>query len=397
MTVRLHIISASDLVIYVRRLVLFCAMLMSGGLLLFPRAFLASIIFLLGIFYFKVVSLNIKRKNLFIHLWLFFVLVVTFQLADSTAIVIRFINFLVALIILNIYWRTESEVIVSDMISILRPMAYQSVLTVLLALLLPSLFMSIDILGTDYKTLLLLFNYHNTVEGVSRLVRPDGFFFEPGVFQFYLNTYMFLIVTLKRPVKELLLATVAVFLTQSTTGLVIATLILYVFFYQNILKHSFKHKIIFVALALVLSFPIGSFVYKNINLKLFGELSGSSVTRLYDLRTGLGVILNNPLTGIGFSHSNYAIESKQVDVSVEGLATSDANGRSTSNGLLYLFYSIGIPLGLVLFIGLFRQRLLEHRMLFGTILTMSLLSEALIFTPIFLMVAFSGLVMKKGH
>lgn len=395
MIARLHIITASDLVIYIRRLVLFCAMLMSGGLLLFPRTLLAFIILLLGSLYFKVVSLGIKRINLHIHLWLFIVLVVTFQLADSTAVITRFVNFFVALILLNIYWRTEPAKITGDLICILRLMAYQAILTVILAFLLPFIFMSIDIVGAEYKTFLLLFNYHTTVEGIGRLIRPDGFFFEPGVFQFYLNIYLFLIVTLKRPFNELLIAVLAVFLTQSTTGLVIATMILFVYFYQNILRHSIKRKIIFAVLALVSSYPIYSFVYGNINQKLFGEFSGSSITRLYDLRTGLGLVVDNPLTGIGFSHSDYARESKQVVVSVEGLATDDLDGRSTSNGLLYLFYSIGIPLGLVLFLGLFRQHFFEQRLLFGAILTLSLIGEALIFTPIFLMFAFSGLARKK--
>lgn len=396
MRARLHFINASDIEVYVRRLVLFCAILMSGGLLLFPRVFLALIIFLLGLFYFKVVSLRLKRKNLFIHLWLFIVLVVTFQFADSAAILIRFINFLVALIMLNIYWRTGLEVIVSDLISILRPMAYQSVLTVLLALLLPSFFIPINILGADINTFLFVFNFHNTVEGVSLLVRPDGFFYEPGVFQIYLNIYLFLIVMLKRPVKELLLATLAVFLTQSTTGLVISILILFVYFYQNILQNSLKRKVISVFLALILAYPVFSFVYVNINKKLFGEFSGSSLTRLYDLNTGLSLIKEYPLTGIGFSHSTYLSKSQQIGASSVGLATDDIDGRSTSNGLVYLFYSIGIPLGMILFIGLYRQRFFEHRLLFGAILTMSLLGEALIFTPIFLMFAFSGLVRKKG-
>lgn len=379
---------------WVRRVILFCGILLSGGSLLFPRSLLAAIVVLLALLNFNVVSSKLKRRNLPIYVWLLFVMlviVIHFQAADIEVIITRVVNFYLALVLLNIYCRADSCHLVGDLMFLLRPMAYQSILTVALAFLLPLLFLPINIAGAEYRTFLLLLTYHSTIDGGGPLVRPDGFFFEPGVFQIYLNIYLFLVAALHRSIKELAPAIIAVFLTQSTTGLLIAVLILGVYSYQFIRRNSPLRRLTFTFFAVALAVPIYSVIQDNVNKKLFGALSGSSMARQYDLLTGLNVIRENPLLGIGFSKVEYFREADRLGASVEGLSNNDQDGRSTSNGLINLFYSIGIPLGLMLFVGLYRQHFFGQRWVFGAILSISLLGEALVFTPMFLMFAFSGL------
>ena len=66
--------------------------------------------------------------------------------------------------------------------------------------------------------------------------------------------------------------------------------------------------------------------------------------------------------------------------------------RASSNGLIYLTYSLGVPLALVFLAGMFRQRLFPHRVLIGVWLTLSLFGEAIVFTPFVLMFALSAFV-----
>jgi hypothetical protein len=380
-----------------RRVILLCGILLSGGSLLFPRPMLAVAVIVLALFQFRLLSPKLKRHNIPVLVWILLVLLLAFirsQDVDMSAIFVRVVNFYLALILLTIYCKGNRDKLAGDLVFLLRPMAYQSILTVLLALVLPSAFMSISTGELDYKTFLMLFTYHRTVEDVGLLVRPDGFFYEPGVFQIYLNIYLFMVTRQQRPMRELVPAVVAVFLTQSTTGLIIASLILLTFSFRFFFKISALRRVGFVLVALALAVPTFTYVKNNIHQKLYGDLAGSSMARQYDFVTGMKVIQDHPFTGIGFSPAEYFKKANQLGAPVDMLSVNDVNGRNTSNGLMNLFYTIGVPLGIALFVGLFRQKYLGQRLLFGMILSLGLVGEALVFTPIFLLFAFSGMSKK---
>ena len=75
----------------------------------------------------------------------------------------------------------------------------------------------------------------------------------------------------------------------------------------------------------------------------------------------------------------------------DGFGFNDIPERSTSNGIIYLGYTLGLPLAFIFLVGLFRQNFFKDRMLIGLILFLSLLGEALIFTPFLLMIVFCSL------
>ena len=58
-----------------RRIILFCAILMTGGNLLIPREPLALLILALGAFYFGTFSTTLNRRKIFVYVWLAVVMI----------------------------------------------------------------------------------------------------------------------------------------------------------------------------------------------------------------------------------------------------------------------------------------------------------------------------------
>jgi hypothetical protein len=147
--------------------------------------------------------------------------------------------------------------------------------------------------------------------------------------------------------------------------------------------------------AVILIVPLVFVASGNIKQKLTGESQGSFLVRQYDLLTGANVVLENPWLGIGFDYEQYHRAANRLgyaDTSLPGQITLD---RSNSNGVVFLLYSIGIPLSIPFLIGMFRQVLFPQRILVGILLLLGLMSESIIFTPFFLMIIFSGLLLRR--
>jgi hypothetical protein len=193
---------------------------------------------------------------------------------------------------------------------------------------------------------------------------------------------------------QVALAVVAVLCTQSTTGISICLILLSTALFQHLSLGTMRSKVVAASLALVLAPPMLYLGYDNITEKLFGASQGSSWAREYDLFTGLNIVAENPWLGIGFEVDRYLSESGRLGFEDTLLASSQLAERPTSNGIVQLFYSLGIPLGLLFAWGMLRQRVFQHRLLIGLWLLMSLFGEALLFSPFFLMIIFSSFVGK---
>lgn len=386
--------SAAD---WLRRLALLLSMLISGGLMLFPREPLVLAIIGLCL---AATGLRLPRWR---PLWpllvlLAAVLVVTLVRPGPMSVaslVSRYAHYLAALLMVHMYLRAPVGALNRDLILLLRPMAWQAPLTVLLAHTLPFLFLPLALGEQQYRTFLLLFTYHITVEEIGGLIRPDGFFFEPGVFQIYLNLFLYLALFELRRAGPVVLAVLAVLCTQSTTGLVICFILLGAAAAQHLSKGSFRRKAATVVLAAVLAPPMLVLGYENISDKFFGVAQGSSWARQYDLLTGLNIVAENPWLGIGLDVERYLNASSLHGFEDTLLTATQLRERPTSNGLVQMFYSMGIPLALPFVFGIFRQRLFQHRWLIGLWITLSLLGEALLFTPFFLFIIFSAFSVKK--
>lgn len=306
-------------------------------------------------------------------------------------LLIRYANFIAAIFLLNLYTQSEKGAIHSDLMKILPWMGLQAIITFILANIAPTLFMGIATEKYQFKTILLIFNYHEILFDYSGLKRPDGFFYEPGVFQIYLNIYLYLSLYIYKSYRHGIFSTIALLSTQSTTGLIIGSA-LWIFK----LKSNSKQKIkkgsgVNFLLLIAIGVAVSALSYFNLQEKVSGELQGSSIARQYDFFTGLNLIAEHPLLGIGFDPDRYLELLPQSAYLDTSLSQESALSRQTSNGIIQLYYSLGIPLGFIITIMIFRQRLFPNNYLFFFIIFSSLLSEALVYTPFMLLIAFSGL------
>ena len=377
-----------------RRIALFLSILMSGGLLIFPRL---PILVLLIPLTLLAAGFQLPTLERFSRIYIVLgVILIVFFLRPGTldfeSLLIRFANFVCALFLLSCYLNSPVGAFANDLYYILRLMAFQAIGTALLAVTLGGLFYPVESGDVPYKTILLIFTYSAITEETSRFVRPTGFFFEPGVFQMYLNIYLYLALFVFRSVRQSVLGVFAVLSTQSTTGVFLLAMILGVAFFNNFSKRSIGNQVLGLLLIAVVAPPLVLTVMENANEKIHGEYRGSSAAREFDLYTGLAVIKENPLLGIGFSHDRYLEASRRLGYFGADLSVEDAEERPTSNGLLYLVYTLGIPISLVLFVAIFLQGFFRHRWIIGFLLAASLSTEAIIYTPFVMAIIFSGFV-----
>ena len=381
----------SDRHVFTRRLALFLSMLISGGLLLLPRIPILIMVILLGLASagFRVAPIRRTWPVLFLLVCVLVITLVRPGPIHFESLVIRYANFICALVLLNVYLLVRPIALATDLYVILRWMAFQALVTVVLAHTLGFLFATINLGEASFQTILLLFNYHSLIEDASGLLRPNGFFYEPGIFQIYLNIYLYLTLFVFKNHKQAFLAVLAVFATQSTTGVLIAVILLSAAFYKQLKSSSFRGKLLTLLFALIATPPVAYLGYNNVTDKLHGEAQGSSWAREYDFYTGLNVIAAHPLLGIGFDHQRYLSVSGRAGYDYTQLSVESLDERATSNGLIYLCYSFGLPFAFIFLIGMFRQTFFQHRLLIGLLLMLSLFGEAIVFTPFILMIIFN--------
>lgn len=375
-----------------RRAALFLAILMSGGNLLIPR------LPMLGLLLVLCLGATSWRLPLRRRLWPAVALLVAVLLLtmvrpgplDALSLLTRYANFGAALMLLNVYVGAAPGTLQRDLLAILWPLALQAIATVVLAHTVGSLFLPVAYKEAIYQSFLFVFNYHVTVEIDGGLVRPDGFFYEPGVFQAYLNLYLYLALFVARNRSRSCVATLAVLSTQSTTGLAICLVLLGTAFLQHTRTGSPRRKALVLLIAALLTPPLLYVANENVQEKLYGEFKGSSWAREYDLFTGLNILLEHPLLGIGFDVDRYTAAAAQLGYDDTLLNPDSLEDRTTSNGLLQMFTSLGLPMGLVFCAGVLRQRLFRHRWLIALWFTLSMGGEALVFTPFFMLIVFSA-------
>ena len=381
---------------WVRRTALVLAFLLSGGLLLFPRLPMLAILVVLC-FVDRRGGLTINRRMIGAWIWIGAVAVLTLVRpggVDLAASAIRFANFAGAMALLRMYLEAPEGSLAADLRAVLPWLSIQAVLTVVFALFFRVLALPLNIGEASYTTFMLLFTWHETVETSSLFVRPDGFFFEPGVFQIYLNIHLFISLFSRRNWRQAGLATAAILATQSTTGLIIGSLQFAVVAWPvlsrgDVLQRSFK----FILMGIVL-IPLAAVTAGNVQEKFFGESRGSAWARQYDLLTGINIVVQYPLTGIGFDHERYTALAGQFGFADTELSAESLDERTSSNGLVQVLYSVGLVFALPWLIGLFRNPFLPPRWLLALVLTLALNGEALAFTPFFAMFALGGMMRR---
>lgn len=383
---------------WLRRLILLLAMLISGGNLIFPRVpLLIAIIVLYPVYRHWVIG--VRRSMLPVLLLLVAILLVTILRpsgVDPQTTLIRYVNFIAGLMLLDLYLAAGPALLMKDLQVLVRFMVWQALLTVPLAVLFSPLFIPFPVQETPYNTFLGVFNYHVMLEQSSALPRPDGFFYEPGVLQIYLNLFLYVSLFVFGRRLEALLAALAVLLTQSTTGVLIACILLGWFGVTRYINRGpIGMRVLKSLVGAAVIGAVAAVAVGNFQQKLTGESQGSFLAREYDLVTGLNIIAVHPWLGIGFDYDQYLHASAELGYSDVELPERITSDRTNSNGIIQLLYSLGIPLSIPFLAGLFRQRFFPDRTLLGAVLFLSAIGEALILTPFFLMIIFSGLLLAE--
>lgn len=180
-------------------------------------------------------------------------------------------------------------------------------------------------------------------------IRTGGIFWEPGVFQMYLNFAILLELTINRGVnkKRMAIYVIALFLTFSTTGyLAFAWLIAtYALFGKNDSRSTTKNIAIFFAL--IVAVPISFFIvfYTNLGITVFGKLfdmkNGSTMVRQASVLINLEIMREYPFAGIGMDAMADEFERRSyLSSAIYGWT------RQNTNTLLYQFAAHGCLFGI---------------------------------------------------
>jgi hypothetical protein len=380
-----------------RRLALFLAMLMSGGNLIFPRLPLMIGILALCLLC-KGITLGVRREMtpiILVLMGVFVVAIIGYEGIDLVAVATRYANFIVGVALLGLYLTEPRDTISKDLLPIFRLMGAQAFLTIVFALFASNLFSPVIVGETIYYTILWVFTYHVTISSDTGLVRPDGFFFEPSAFQIYMNLFLFISLFITRKKSDIFTALASVFMIQSTTGILIGLFLVAAYSSFKFKTSNIVARFLLLAVAPFVVMPLLVIASMNIESKITGEYRGSTWARQYDFYTGLNVIRANPVFGIGFDYERYKTEAQRVGYDSGELAFSSTADRTNSNGLLMLIISIGIPMSLPFLFAIFRQRFFKPGLVFGVLLGLSFMGQAIMLTPFFLMIIFSAMLTTR--
>ena len=195
----------------------------------------------------------------------------------------------------------------------------------------------------DYRNYLELFQTYHFKLALPRL---SGLFWEPGMYQIYLNCTLMLYALLRRESKkELAVIMINILFAQSTSGYCVATIILaYIISNSRKINKSSRKIMYSVGLGLVL-IAVGIFVLiKKRETNIVGD---SYYMRVLDLINCLKVFASSPVIGVGFGNET---PFKMLDI----------YGRGSSNGFLSYMYMTGL-LGLVIFLLPFIKSIVQNK------------------------------------
>lgn len=202
------------------------------------------------------------------------------------------------------------------------------------------------------------------------LERAHGIFWEPSVFVNYVAVFLYINIFLRFKIQNIILGLLAMIMAWSSTGLLLSALIvlLFTFLPNSTASKIFKTKLFRMRLGmLTLGVPIiATFFVLNI-LTFFEDTRklGSVSQRFYDTAGALFAIRENPIIGSGSNLESYsnALSEDENLYQLKGIAEGiDLNRKDVikySNSFLRYLVKYGVPFGLILFYGLWRQQIIR--------------------------------------
>lgn len=176
----------------------------------------------------------------------------------------------------------------------------------------------------------------------NNILRNWGPFWEPGVFQIYLNlSIIFLLLEEKRDYKKIIVNIAAIISTFSTTGYIALALIIFGFYLTNCKKITLNKAI---AGLFCISGSLLIFLNESFTKLLFGKLNPKSAeftsasSRIGSIVANWLCIKKGPIFGVGVN--------RLTEIVNEYIKTSGDSLFSNTNGLLMNYAIFGVVFGL---------------------------------------------------
>ena len=222
------------------------------------------------------------------------------------------------------------------------------------------------------------------------LVRNQGWFWEPGVNQVYLNILLYLEgFVFKRGKWIIPLIILAIVTTYSTTGIFIMMIVLIPLF----IKFIKRNPLLYIILGLLIIYPLFRIAQTNFEDKSSDNVSSMN-KRIFDLVQPLMIALDHPFTGVGLDIEQFQKYRSEyfLDDDTQSLLAVQNTQKGSTNSVTFLVAATGFPISLFLIYCLFKQNLFTHRKeVFMSIIFISVLSEPLLLRPFFLILIVSGM------
>lgn len=181
------------------------------------------------------------------------------------------------------------------------------------------------------------------------LKRAQAVFWEPGAFAIYLDISiaynLFFCKTID--VKTLRVLLLGLFITFSTTGYIVLTILILVFCFSNRKERDLLYKNYLIYMLILIVFVLLIIEWNAIYELVFAKLTSgtsSATTRYSSLINGLRLTMDYPFFGVGSSYRDF------MEYYV---GTSDFNngGNSVTNTIIAQFVTYGIPYGMIFVYG----------------------------------------------
>ena len=222
------------------------------------------------------------------------------------------------------------------------------------------------------------------------LIRNQGWFWEPGVNQIYLNILLYLEgFVFKRGKWIIPLIVFAIISTYSTTGIFLMLIILFFIFLKSIKRNP----IIYIFLGILITYPLYYLASVNLTIKTTEKVFSMN-KRIFDLVQPLSIAAENPLIGIGLDAEHFQRYRSEynLDDETQDLLTMETTEKGSSNSITFLMAATGIPISFFLLYCFFTQNFFTYRKkIFLIIMTISAMSEPLLLRPFFLILIVSGM------
>lgn len=182
-------------------------------------------------------------------------------------------------------------------------------------------------------------------------IRSNGIFWEPGVFQLYLNLMIALQLFGKERINyiRVLVYVVGVIITFSTAGYVVLLFLFLLYVLAS--ETNIQRKILIGALLtlaiITLTAANYTFIYNNVMSKLFEKNNYSATARYSSIISNIQLALENPIFGVGMAGMRDALFTKS-------LQNFGIVATANTNGLLYPLAAYGIPFGFIYILGMYK-------------------------------------------